>query len=37
MNVVMNVQVPQSAEKFSITLGSVSFSRRTLLHGVCVF
>jgi hypothetical protein len=34
-NTVMKPTVPQHAGKFSAFWGTVSFSRRILLHGVC--
>jgi hypothetical protein len=34
VNVVMNLPVPQNAGNFLTSCGPVSFSRRTLLHGV---
>jgi hypothetical protein len=34
VNVVMNPRVPQNAGNFLISKELVSFSRRTLLHGV---
>jgi hypothetical protein len=33
----MNLRVPQNAENFLTSWGTVSFSRRTLLHGVGYF
>ena len=34
VNVVMNLRVPINAENFLTGLGPVSFSGRTLLHGI---
>ena len=34
VNAVMNLQVPYNAENLLTSLKLVSFSRRTLLHGV---
>jgi hypothetical protein len=34
VNVVMNIRVPQNAEKFLTSSKSVSFSGRTLWHGI---
>jgi len=34
VNEVMNLRVPQNAENFLSSWEPVSFSRRTLLHGV---
>ena len=34
LNVVINLRVPQNAEKFVSSCGHVGFSGRTLLHGV---
>jgi hypothetical protein len=34
VNAVMNLRVPLSAGNFLSSLGSVSFSGRTLFHGV---
>jgi hypothetical protein len=34
VNVVMNFRVPQNAENFLISWELLSFSRRTLLHGI---
>jgi hypothetical protein len=34
VNAVLNLRVPQNARNFLTTCGPVSFSRRTLLHGV---
>jgi hypothetical protein len=34
VSAVMNFRVPYNAENFLIRSGAVSFSRRTLLHGV---
>jgi hypothetical protein len=34
VNAVMNLRVPQNAENFLTSCKPVSFSRRTLLHGV---
>jgi hypothetical protein len=34
VNTVMNLRVPQNAENFLTSWGTVSFSRRTPLHGV---
>jgi hypothetical protein len=34
VNAVMNLRVPQNAGNFLTSSQSVSFSRRTLLHGV---
>jgi hypothetical protein len=34
VNAVMNLRVPQNAGNFLSSLGPVSFSGRTLLHGV---
>jgi hypothetical protein len=34
VNAVMNLRLPQSGQNFSSSWGPVSFSRRTLLHGV---
>jgi hypothetical protein len=34
VKVVMNIRVPQNAGNFLIRRGLVSFSRRTLLHGI---
>jgi hypothetical protein len=35
VNAVMKLRVPINAENFLTSLKPVSFSRRTLLHGVC--
>jgi hypothetical protein len=37
VNMVMNIQVQSNAGKFLTSSGTVSFSRRTLLHGVSLF
>jgi hypothetical protein len=34
VNAIMNLRVPQNAGNFLASLESISFSRRTLLHGV---
>jgi hypothetical protein len=34
VNAAMKLRVPENAENFLAGLGTVSFSRRTLLHGV---
>jgi hypothetical protein len=34
VNAVMNIQVPRNAGTFLTSLGAVSFSGGTLLHGV---
>jgi hypothetical protein len=34
VNMVMNLQVPKNAGNFLTTCKPVSFSRRTLLHGI---
>jgi hypothetical protein len=34
VNAVMNLRVPQNVGNFLTSLGLISFSRRTLLHGV---
>jgi len=34
VNAVMNLRVPQNVENFLTSCKPVSFSRRTLLHGV---
>jgi hypothetical protein len=36
VDAVMNIRVPQNAENFLTSRGSVSFSKRTLLYGVTV-
>ena len=37
MNAVMNLRVPQNAGNFLTSLEPVSFSERTLVHGVSLF
>jgi hypothetical protein len=37
VNAVMNLRVPQNAGNFLTSCKPVSFSRRTLLHGVSMF
>jgi len=37
MNVVMNLWVPQNAGNILTSWELVSFSRRTLLHGVSIY
>jgi hypothetical protein len=37
VNMVMKLRVPQKDGNFSISLVTVSFSRRTLLHGISYF
>jgi len=37
VNAVMNVRVPKNTGNFLTSCGTVSFSRRTLLHGVNLF
>jgi hypothetical protein len=34
VNAVMNLQIPQNVGNFSPSSGPVSFSRKSLLHGV---
>jgi hypothetical protein len=34
VNTVMNLRVPYKVRNFSTSLGTISFSRRTLMHGV---
>jgi hypothetical protein len=36
-NAVMNLRVPQNAGNFLSRRGTVSFSRRTLLHGASIY
>jgi hypothetical protein len=36
VNAIMNLRVPKNAGHFLTSSGPVSFSRRSLLHGVCL-